>query len=80
MDALKNLQEIFADVLRVDPREVLPETTVMLDLGADSLDLYQILVEVEKIYGIQINENEFRAIRRVGDIVLLIRTKTDGRK
>jgi acyl carrier protein len=75
MSELKKLQEIMAHVLRVDPQEVQDETTVMKDLGADSLDLYQILTAVENAYRIHINESEFKKIRKVKDIELLIQTK-----
>ena len=40
------LCKIIAEVLSVDPAEVKEETTFMEDLGADSLDLYQILLKV----------------------------------
>lgn len=54
---LETLQKIVAKILNVDPFEVLPETTFAEDLGADSLDFYQILVEIEKTQGITIDKS-----------------------
>lgn len=70
---INDLCQIIAEVLRVDPREVRENNRLAVELGADSLDLYQIMVKVEDRYGIQISEREFRKIRTVGDIVRLIR-------
>ena len=42
------LKEVIADVLNVDPNEVTPETTFMEDLGADSLDIFQIIMGIEE--------------------------------
>ena len=44
---LEKLQQIIAEVLNVDASEVMPGTTFTEDLGADSLDLYQIILGVE---------------------------------
>lgn len=70
---INDLCQIIAEVLRVDPREVRENNRLAVELVADSLDLYQIMVKVEDRYGIQISEREFRKIRTVGDIVRLIR-------
>lgn len=74
---LKKLQSIIADVLNVDPEEITAETTFEDDLGADSLDMYQILMGIEEEYGITIPEekaNEFGSqIKNVADILELIR-------
>lgn len=43
---LEKLQRIIADVLNVDVNEITPETTFVEDLGADSLDVFQILMGI----------------------------------
>ncbi len=48
------LKEVIADVLNVDPNEVTPETTFMEDLGADSLDIFQIIMGIEEAFEIEI--------------------------
>lgn len=70
---LEKLQQIIAEVLNVDASEVMPNTTFTDDLGADSLDLYQIILGVEEAFDIEIPQEEAERIVTVGDAVALIR-------
>ncbi|MDY6351622.1 MAG: acyl carrier protein [Lachnospiraceae bacterium] len=67
------LKKIIADVLSVEPDDITSDTTFIDDLGADSLDVYQIIMAVEDELGIEIDENQAEKIRTVGDAVDLIR-------
>ena len=67
------LKKIIADVLSVDPDDITSDTTFIDDLGADSLDVYQIIMAVDDELGIEIDENQAEKIRTVGDAVDLIR-------
>ena len=69
---LEKLQQIIAEVLNVDASEVMPDTTFTDDLGADSLDLYQIILGVEDAFDIEIPQEEAEKIVTVGDAVELI--------
>ena len=69
---LEKLQQIIAVVLNVDASEVMPGTTFTDDLGADSLDLYQIILGVEDAFDIEIPQEEAEKIVTVGDAVELI--------
>lgn len=69
---LEKLQQIIAEVLNVDASEVMPGTTFTEDLGADSLDLYQIILGVEDAFDIEIPQEEAEKIVTVGDAVELI--------
>ena len=69
---LEKLQQIIAEVLNVDASEVMPGTTFTDDLGADSLDLYQIILGVEDAFDIEIPQEEEEKIVTVGDAVELI--------
>lgn len=69
---LEKLQQIIAEVLNVDASEVMPGTTFTDDLGADSLDLYQIILGVEDAFDIEIPQEEVEKIVTVGDAVKLI--------
>ena len=71
------LKKIIADVLSVDPDEITPDTTFIDDLGADSLDVYQIIMAVEDELGIEVNEEDAEKISTVGEAVELI-SKTKG--
>ena len=48
----EKLQQIIAEVLKLDTDEILPTTTFVDDLGADSLDIFQIIMAVEEEFGI----------------------------
>lgn len=69
---LEKLQQIIVEVLNVDASEVMPGTTFTDDLGADSLDLYQIILGVEDAFDIEIPQEEAEKIVTVGDAVELI--------
>lgn len=61
-----------AEVLNVDPAEIRPETTFREDLGADSLDIYQIVMKIEEEFEIRINEKDVENIRTVAEAMELI--------
>ena len=67
------LCKIIAEVLSVDPAEVKEETTFMEDLGADSLDLYQILLKVEEEFERKISPEAVDEIVTVGQAMDLIK-------
>lgn len=69
---LEKLQQIIAEVLNVDASEVMPGTTFTEDLGADSLDLYQIILGVEDAFDIEIPQEEAEEIVTVADAIDLI--------
>lgn len=69
---LEKLQQIIAEVLNVDASEVMPGTTFTEDLGADSLDLYQIILGVEDAFDIEIPQEEAEKIVTVADAIDLI--------
>ncbi len=70
---LEKLKEIIAEVLSVDPREVTEQTRFVEDLCADSLDVYQIVMEIEETFGIGISEEDIEKISTVGEAMELIR-------
>ncbi len=63
----EKLQQIIADVLNVNADEITPETTFVDDLGADSLDVYQIIMGIEEEFDIEIPTEEAEKIVTVGD-------------
>ena len=65
----EKLQEIVADVLNVQKDEIKPETTFVDDLGADSLDIFQIIMAIEEEFEIEIPTEEAEKITTVGDAV-----------
>jgi acyl carrier protein len=65
----EKLQKIIAEVLNVDTDEITMETTFVDDLGADSLDVFQIIMGIEEEFDIEISNEEAEKIVSVGDVV-----------
>ena len=65
----EKLQEIIAEVLNVDEDEITMETTFVDDLGADSLDVFQIISSIEDEFDIEIASEDAEKIVSVGDAV-----------
>jgi len=66
------LQKVIAQVLSVMPEEVTLDTTFQEDLGADSLDLYQVVMAIEEAFEIEIPVEATENITTVREAVLLI--------
>ena len=68
----KKLQKIIAEVLNISDTDIVQEMTFVDDLGADSLDLFQILMGVEKEFDISVDEEKLKDVVTVGDLLELI--------
>ena len=68
----EKLRDIIVDVLSVNPDEITPDTKCIDDLGADSLDVYQIIMGVEEELDIEINEEDAEKIQTVQDALDMI--------
>lgn len=75
----EKLREIIAGVLNVDVNEITAETTFKEDLGADSLDIFQIIMELEDTFGISIENEEAEKIVTVGDAAEQIRLAVENK-
>ena len=69
----EKLKGIIADVLNVDEDEITMDTTFVDDLGADSLDVFQIIMGIEEEFDIEIAQEEAEKIVSGGDAVEAIR-------
>ena len=65
----EKLGDIIVEVLNVDENEVTMESTFIDDLGADSLDVFQIIMGIEEEFDIEIPNEEAEKIVTVGDAV-----------
>ena len=68
----KRVTAIIVDKLGVSESEVTPEATFQQDLGADSLDTVELIMEFEKEFGIQIPDEKAETIQTVGDAIKYI--------
>ncbi len=66
---LAKVREHLATELELDPAEIVEGASFRDDLDADSLDLYELVMELEDTYGVSMSEEEAAAITRVGDAV-----------
>lgn len=66
---LEKLKEIIADQLSVDESEIELSTSFKDDLGADSLDLYELVMALEEEYGCEIPADDVVAMATVEDVV-----------
>lgn len=66
------VKDIIVDKLGVDAEQVTPEASFTNDLGADSLDTVELIMEFEKEFGISIPDDKAETIATVGDAIKYI--------
>ena len=64
----EKLRDFLSNQLGVDPGEIRPESNIIDDLGADSLDIVEMLTEMESEYNIIITDERVRELTTVGEI------------
>ena len=69
----EKLQKIIAEVLNLSEEEIRPDSTFVDDLGADSLDVFQIIMGIEEEFDIEIDNDEAEKIKTVQDAADQIR-------
>ena len=69
----EKLKKIIAEVLNIDPDEITMETTFQDDLGADSLDVYQIIMGIEEEFDIEIPAESAEQVTTVEEAVEMIK-------
>ena len=69
----EKLKKIISEVLNVDEQEITMDTTFVDDLGADSLDIFQIIMGLEEEFDIEIPNEKAEGIASVGDAVEAIK-------
>ena len=62
---------IIAEKLKIDASQVKPEST-LADLGADSLDLVEIIMKIEEQFGIEIDDEKAEQMKNVGEVVAYV--------
>ena len=71
---LEKIKAIIAEVLNIDADSITEDTTFVDYLGADSLDIFQIIMGIEEEYDIELDNESVEQIQTVGDAVEAIRT------
>jgi len=71
------IKAIIVDKLKVDAGDVGPEKDIVRDLGADSLDQVELVMELEEQFGVdEIPEEEAAKLKTVGDVIRYVKEKT----
>lgn len=71
---IDKIKKILADTLDVNEEELSADTNIATDLGADSLDVVEILMSIEDEFDIEIPDSEIENIRTIGELAEYIET------
>lgn len=74
MDMFETVKEILARQLQVDADDITQDTDIVDDLGADSLDVVEMLMAIEQEYGIIVPDDVITSFKTVGDVAKYIET------
>jgi len=69
----EKIRTIIAEQLSIDENKITPETSFADDLGADSLDIFQIISEIEDAFELEFTNEAAERVKTVGDAVAYIR-------
>jgi acyl carrier protein len=75
----RELQELAAEILGVDPEQVQMDVSFARDLAADSLDLVELIAAVEDKYDVELPEEDLEQMKNVGDLWAFLEEKAAQR-
>lgn len=75
---LQEVRDILGDYASIPPQEIQMESSLQKDLGLNSLDVINIVVEFEDAFDIEIDEPDIRAFATVGDLVTYLENHPMG--
>lgn len=73
---VERIKKIIANTLKVDESRITENASFTEDLGADSLDLVELIMAFEDEYGVEIPDEDAQKIRTVGDALEYVRART----
>jgi acyl carrier protein len=73
------IREIIIEQLGVAAEEVVPEASFIDDLGADSLDIVELVMAIEEEFGLEIPDEDAERIQNIGDVISYVEERTAGR-
>lgn len=76
-DTEKRVQKLLVEELRVDPAKVTTDASLVDDLGADSLDIIELIMSFEEEFRVEIGDDEAEKAATVGEWIALIDGKRD---
>ncbi len=72
---LEKMKDIIAEQLNADGVEITEATSFKDDLGADSLDLFELVMALEEEYGVEIPSEDLESLSTVGDVIAYLKGK-----
>lgn len=73
----EKVREVISNVLGIEPEDITMESSFIEDLGADSLDVVELIMDLQEEFDIEIPDEEAEKVQTVGDVVDYIKTHTD---
>ena len=74
---MEKIKAILTEQLNIDESEIVPEASFIDDLGADSLDIVELIMSMEEEFGLEIPEDEVESLSTVGAAVEYIKANTN---
>ncbi len=76
MGVEEKVRDIIVEQLGVAPDEVVPEASLIDDLGADSLDIVELVMAIEEEFDLEISDDDAEKIQTIGDAITYVDEKT----
>ncbi|HAZ37792.1 MAG TPA: acyl carrier protein [Clostridiaceae bacterium] len=73
----EKVREVISNVLGIEPENITMESSFIEDLGADSLDVVELIMDLQDEFDIEIPDEEAEKVQTVGDVVDYIKAHTD---
>lgn len=81
-DIIRITNEVFAVSFEIEPERLVPEANIFQDLGLDSLDTVDLVVAIQKRFGVKVRDDErVRSIRTLEDVyrfIEMVKNETNG--
>ena len=74
----ERVSEIIVEQLGVSSEEIIPEASFIDDLGADSLDIVELVMAMEEAFDLEIPDEDAERIQTIGDAMTYVKERTQG--
>ena len=72
MDTFEKIRALLAEQLDIDPEKITPDSDIVNDFGADSLDVIDMITTLSDEFGVEIPDEEIENFHTVGDVVAYV--------